>query len=147
MSDKTFTVVGVSFYKGQYKVRFANDMSRVKVLTRGGHTDVRLFDLDAEMTQVEAVDVAAKLDMFQDQAAQDAFKEFNDATDLKVAKATTVKEPKTPKEPKEKKEPKINQEAKAIAEARAVAARDRELAALAAKTTLIVEPELEDEPF
>lgn len=143
MNDKTFTVVGVSFYKGTYKVRFANDMSRVKVLTRGGHTDVRLYDLGAEMTQVAAVDLAEKLDMFQDQAAQFAFKEFNDAVDLKAVKSTEVKEPRAPKEKKDK----VNQEAKAIAEARAVAARDRELAALAAQALEVIDPALEDEPF
>ena len=56
MSDnKTFKVAGVSTVKGNYKVRFANDMSRVKVLMKTGHTDIELVELPSEMTKGEAV--------------------------------------------------------------------------------------------
>lgn len=34
MTDKTFTIGGVSKSKNGYKVRFANDMMRVKILAR-----------------------------------------------------------------------------------------------------------------
>ena len=37
MSDKSFTIGGVSKLAGSYKVRFANDMTRVKVLAKTGH--------------------------------------------------------------------------------------------------------------
>jgi hypothetical protein len=145
MNDKTFTVVGVSYFKGSYKARFANDMSRVKVLTRGGHTDVRLFELASEMTQVEAATFALGLEEFADESAQTALRQVLESAETKSA-VREPKEPKVAKEPKEKKTPKINQESKAIAEARAVAARDRELAAMALAAQAI-DPAVEDEPF
>lgn len=40
-----FKVVGVSKMKGKYKVRFANDMTRVKVLAKGGHEDIDLVEM------------------------------------------------------------------------------------------------------
>ena len=41
-TDKTFTVAGVSKHKGEYKVRFANDIMRIKNLDKAGHEDIRL---------------------------------------------------------------------------------------------------------
>lgn len=52
-----FTVAGVSTHRGQTKVRFANDLvSRVKMLVKGGHTDVEMFELPEPMTKAEACD-------------------------------------------------------------------------------------------
>lgn len=53
MSDdnKLFKVAGVSAVKGQYKVRFANDMTRVKVLIKTDHTDIDLRELPKAMTK------------------------------------------------------------------------------------------------
>ena len=48
-----FKVAGVSILKGEAKVRFANDMTRVKVLDKNGHTDVELVTLPHEMTKAE----------------------------------------------------------------------------------------------
>ena len=55
MSDdnKLFSVAGVSAVKGSYKVRFANDMSRVKVLIKTDHTDIELMTLPKAMTKGE----------------------------------------------------------------------------------------------
>ena len=55
MSDdnKLFKVAGVSAVKGQYKVRFANDMARVKVLIKTDHTDIELMELPKAMTKAE----------------------------------------------------------------------------------------------
>jgi hypothetical protein len=55
MSDdnKLFKVAGVSAVKGQYKVRFANDMARVKVLVKTEHTDIDLINLPRAMTKGE----------------------------------------------------------------------------------------------
>lgn len=55
MSDdnKLFKVAGVSAVKGQYKVRFANDMARVKVLIKTDHTDIELMELPRAMTKGE----------------------------------------------------------------------------------------------
>lgn len=55
MSDdnKLFKVAGVSAVKGQYKVRFANDMARVKVLIKTDHTDIELMELPSAMGKGE----------------------------------------------------------------------------------------------
>jgi hypothetical protein len=57
MSDdnKLFRVAGVSAVKGQYKVRFANDMARIKVLIKTDHTDIELMELPSAMTKAEIV--------------------------------------------------------------------------------------------
>lgn len=54
MTDKTFNVGGVSKTKGQYKVRFAGDMTRVKILAKTD-TDINLVELPRAMTKGELV--------------------------------------------------------------------------------------------
>jgi len=49
----TFKVAGVSKCKGSFKVRFANDMTRVKILVKTGHSDIELLDLPSAMTKPE----------------------------------------------------------------------------------------------
>ena len=75
-TDKTFTVAGVSKHKGEYKVRFANDVMRVKVLTKGGHEDIRLVELDEPMTKLDAVLAIKNMTEFADVNAQNAFLEY-----------------------------------------------------------------------
>lgn len=53
MSNKTFKFVGVSTLKGQRKVRYATDNSRIKVLIRNGHEDVEFFELPTAMTKAD----------------------------------------------------------------------------------------------
>lgn len=50
-----FTHAGVSRYKGEFKVRWANDAARVKVLAKNGHSDIDVIELPNPMTKVEAV--------------------------------------------------------------------------------------------
>lgn len=51
----TFTVAGVSTQHGVTKVRFANDLaSRVKLLSKGGHSPLELIELPKAMTKAEA---------------------------------------------------------------------------------------------
>lgn len=52
----TFTHAGVSRLKGEFKARWANDAARVKVMAKGGHTDIDLIELPNAMTKVEAVE-------------------------------------------------------------------------------------------
>ena len=52
-TDKKFAVAGVSTLNGKTKVRFANDVMRIKILAKNGHTDVELIDLPREMTKAE----------------------------------------------------------------------------------------------
>ena len=50
-----FKVTGVSKYKGKMKVRFANDMMRVKGLAKYGQTDIDFIELPSAMTKADAV--------------------------------------------------------------------------------------------
>ena len=50
-----FTHAGVSRYKGEFKVRWANDAARVKILAKNGHSDIDVIELPNPMTKVEAV--------------------------------------------------------------------------------------------
>jgi hypothetical protein len=75
-TDKTFTVAGVSKLKGEYKVRFANDVMRVKVLSKGGHEDIRLVELDEPLTKLDAVLAIKNMTEFADVNAQNAFLEY-----------------------------------------------------------------------
>lgn len=54
-TDKRFSVAGVSTLAGKTKIRFANDVMRIKILAKNGHTDVELVELPSEMTKAEAV--------------------------------------------------------------------------------------------
>ena len=75
-TDKQYTVVGISKLNGEYKVRFANDTLRVKVLEKNGHEDVRLCELDAPMTKYDAVKQIASMAEFGDAAAQSVIQEY-----------------------------------------------------------------------
>lgn len=44
-----FKVAGVSTLNGMTKVRFANDLTRVKMLAKHGHVDIELRDLPEAM--------------------------------------------------------------------------------------------------
>ena len=84
-TDKTFKVVGVSKLAGEYKVRFANDVMRVKVLAKHGHEDIRLLELDTAMTKLDAVKELTKADEFQDTFAQAAIADYLDRKDASPA--------------------------------------------------------------
>jgi len=94
-TDKLFTVVGVSKHKGEYKVRFANDPMRVKVLDKHGHTDIRLEPTPKAMTKLAAVEFLKTCDGFQDVAAQAAIAEYLDEKSPKTVK-TVVSKAKAP---------------------------------------------------
>ena len=96
-TDKLFTVCGISKLDGEYKVRFANDTMRIKVLAKHGHEDIRLWDLETGMTKTDAVKAIAKLDEFQDVQAQAAIADYLDrnvAAPKATAKATAKAAPK-----------------------------------------------------
>ena len=86
MSDKTFNVGGVSKTKGQYKVRFANDMTRVKILAKTD-TDINLIELPHAMTKSELVTHLKTTDLYKNAEFAAAI----DAADAKYNAAPTVK--------------------------------------------------------
>lgn len=50
-----FKVAGVSRFKGQVKVRFANDMTRVKLLVKAGNEDIELVEFADALSKADAV--------------------------------------------------------------------------------------------
>lgn len=127
-TDKKFSVFGVSKHPELgYKVRFANDIMRIKNLAKSGHEDIRLAEVDEPMTKYEGIQKIRDMDEFQDAAAQSAITEYLEDKAPRAAKtpAKTVAKKATAK-----KDTKASREAEAIAQAKAVA-----------------QAELEDAPF
>ena len=74
-----FKVVGVSTQKGEVKVRFANDLTRVKILTKNGHTNIDLIELPTAMDKPEAVTFLKSTELYANPSAKAAI----DAADAK----------------------------------------------------------------
>lgn len=91
-TDKTFKVAGISSLNGEYKVRFANDIMRIKVLAKSGHEDIRLMELDRAMSKLEAAEALRTADEFADTVAQATIGEYLDEKSPKV-KAPAAKAP------------------------------------------------------
>jgi hypothetical protein len=52
----TYTVFGVSFYRGAHRLRFSNDLvSRLKTLQAMGDEDINIVELPAAMNKLQAV--------------------------------------------------------------------------------------------
>ena len=96
MSDKSFKIAGVSKLKGSYKVRFANDMTRVKVLAKTGHSEIELIELPKAMSKPELVTHLKSTELYNraefKQAIDAADEKYNGSTTVKVA-GVTVKSP------------------------------------------------------
>lgn len=75
-TDKTFKVAGISKLNGEYKVRFANDIMRIKVLAKHGHEDIRLAELDEAVTKLEAATQLLSIEDFADASAQAVITEY-----------------------------------------------------------------------
>ncbi len=105
MTDKTFTVAGVSTSdKGEDKIRFANDPMRVKVLDKNGHTNITLVELPSPMSKEDAVAFLRNMSEFQNNdTAKNAFADWDDKLapkpekEPKAPKAKVERKPKAPK--------------------------------------------------
>jgi hypothetical protein len=90
-----FKVAGVSVLKGEAKVRFANDMTRVKVLAKNGHLDVELRELPTAMDKPAAVTFLKTTELYTDarftQAIDAADAKYNGVKTIKVSKAKAEK--------------------------------------------------------
>lgn len=71
-TNKTFAVAGVSTLEGKTKIRFANDVMRIKILAKNGHTDVNLIDLPREMTKAEIAQYLIETEFGKGNAAIEA---------------------------------------------------------------------------
>jgi hypothetical protein len=104
-TDKLFNVIGVSKLNGEYKVRFATDIMRIKVLAKHGHEDIRLCELDTAVSKYEAVQKIQAMDEFADASAQSAIAEYLEekapkaAPKAKAPKAKAGPAIKAPKAP------------------------------------------------
>lgn len=68
-----FKVAGTSTLpEGGTKVRFANDMTRVKVLLKGGHENIDLIELPQAMTKEDIVAYLIKIDFANGDADKQA---------------------------------------------------------------------------
>ena len=61
-TDKRFGVVGVSTFEGKTKLRWANDVMRVKILHKNGHENIEFVNLPTEMTKAEIVQYLKEID-------------------------------------------------------------------------------------
>ena len=110
-----FKVAGTSQRFGITKVRFANDMTRVKVLVKGEHENIDLIELPEAMTKEDVIAYLIKIDFANgDSEKQEAInaeavkrKVGATATKAKAIAKTKAKVTVTPKvakvaEPKKK---------------------------------------------
>lgn len=75
-TDKLFKVAGISKLNGEYKVRFANDLMRIKVLAKHDHEDIRLAELDKAVSKLEAAKIILGMEDFADATAQATITEY-----------------------------------------------------------------------
>ena len=75
-TDKTYKFAGISKHNNEYKVRFANDIMRIKILAKNGHEDIRFFELDEPLTKLEAVQAIAGFTELSDVTAQATINDY-----------------------------------------------------------------------
>ena len=99
--SKSFTHAGVSKLDGEFKVRFANDSLRTKVLIKNGHTDIDIIELKHAMTKEDAVAYLISIDFDNGnpavRAALEAEVSKRGEKPAKAVKATATKTPKAKK--------------------------------------------------
>ena len=98
--SKSFTHAGVSKQDGQFKVRFANDALRVKVLAKNGHSDIDIIELKEPMSKEDAIAFLISIDFatqngVTNAAVQAALFDAVDKRAVAPAKTAKVKAVKT----------------------------------------------------
>lgn len=92
-TDKKYSVFGVSKLNGEYKVRFANDVMRIKVLAKHGHEDITLVELDSPVTKYEGITKIKSMSEFATAHAQAAITEYLEDKAPKATKSTAKAAP------------------------------------------------------
>ena len=137
--SNTFKVAGVSKQNGEFKVRYANDIMRVKVLEKNKHTGIDLIELPREMDKEAIPAYLLSIDF------DNGNKEVRACLEAAVAQRMGSKDaPK--KEAKKPKKPKSTPSLDAIA-ARAKIAKKITLAVEQAETIVNRDVVSEDAPF
>lgn len=101
--EKTFTVAGVSRLNGEMKFRVANDMTRVKVLAKNGHTDIDLIELKEPMTKADAVAFLLSIDFATRDGVTNDEVQNTLLAEVDKRQEKPAREPKAPKVKAEKK--------------------------------------------
>jgi hypothetical protein len=123
---KVFSHAGVSRLDGVLKARFANDALRVKVLAKGGHTDIDLVEFLEPLTKEAAVLKLIEMGFGAGNA------EVEQVLEAELDKrAPVVKAEKTPK----------------VAKAPKAKAQPISIDSIKAKAAPKVDAELEDAPY
>lgn len=86
-NDKSFKVTGVSRCGGNYKVRFANDMARVKVLIKTGHDEIELVEMPTAGSKSDCVNFLKASPLME----RAEFRAAVEAADAKYNGTATVK--------------------------------------------------------
>jgi hypothetical protein len=81
-----FKVTGVSRCKGLYKVRFANDMTRIKVLMKTGNDNIELVEMPNAADKAGCVSYLKTTNLYN----RAEFKEAIDTADAKYNSIPTV---------------------------------------------------------
>ena len=142
--SKSFTHAGVSKLDGEFKVRFANDALRTKVLIKNGHTDIDIIELKHAMSKEDAVAFLMAIDF----ATKDGVtnKEVQAALEAEVDKRSET--PKAEKAPKAVKAPKVPKGPTMDAIKAKVAAAKKAPVATKSKAQITAElADLEDAPY
>ena len=98
-TEKTFKIVGISKHPELgYKVRFANDIMRIKNLAKSNHTDIRLAELDEATSKLDGARQILSMEDFADAVAQSTITEYieDNTPKAKVSKPVAPKATKTP---------------------------------------------------
>ncbi len=86
-----FKVTGISRFKGQVKVRFANDMTRIKLLIKAGNTDIELIELAEPTDKAGCVRALLASTLYNvpafSEAIDDAVEKYLQIAPKKAAKA------------------------------------------------------------
>lgn len=91
--DKKFKYCGVTTKKGSVKVRFCNDLVRIKVLDKDGDKAITFIELPHEMTKPDCVKYLQTSEMYDlpenKVAIDDAFEKYH--PEVKSVKSTKKK--------------------------------------------------------
>lgn len=103
----SYSHAGVSKLNGEFKVRFANDALRVKVLAKNGHKDIDIIELKNPMSKADAVAFLLSIDFDNgNKAVRAALEAAADKRTEKPAKAAPAPKAKATKAPAKKAAPK-----------------------------------------
>jgi hypothetical protein len=137
--SKSFTHAGVSKLDGEFKVRFANDALRTKVLIKNGHTDIDIIELKHAMTKEDAVAYLMEID----------FATTNGVTNADVLAALAAEIDKRSEAPAKEPKAKVAKAPKAKAKPTMKAIEDKVAAKKAVSKAEVIAQlaDLEDAPF